>query len=409
MATSREPLLSWQDWIMFLILLAIPLGEGYLLLRDRTGARDSGAQPEAALSLAEALGGSDTLGYARAVAPRPFDFPLDHGPHDDFRSEWWYFTGNLDGDGARRFGFQFTIFRGALAPPDSLDRGARDWATRQVYLGHFTVTDVAAGSFTEFERFTRASVGLAGAQATPFRVWLDDWEVVGESDEVWPMRLSARDDGVALALELTPEKPMVLQGDDGLSQKGPEPGNASFYYSYTRIAAEGVVEIDGEAVPVRGSAWLDREWSTSALSEGVVGWDWFALQLSDGRDLMVYQLRRDDGRADPRSDGVLVDRDGRPRHLSVDDFALTVDERWESPVDGSIYPSGWTVSVPEEGLELVVTPVLADQELDVSLRYWEGAVDVEGRADGVEVSGRGYVELTGYAGQAAATRGGARR
>lgn len=440
MSKRRERLLSGQDWVMVLILLAIPLGEGYLLLRDRSQAAGGGPRAEAALSLAETLGGADTVGYARAVEPRAFEFPGDHGPHDDYRSEWWYFTGNLESSDARRFGFQFTIFRGALAPPSEPNVShtppseprvslappsgshvtvgpAEGWATRQVYLGHFTVTDVAGESFTEFERFTRGSTGLAGAAASPFRVWLDDWEVSGSgrADSVsarpptWPMALTARDQGVALDLELTPVKPMVLQGVDGLSQKGPEPGNASYYYSFTRIGAEGVVEVDGETIPVSGTAWLDREWSTSALSEGVVGWDWFALQLSNGEDLMVYQLRREDGGADPRSDGVLVDPAGRPIHLSVDDFELRVDGRWESPIDGSIYPSGWTVRVPEQDLELSVTPVLKDQELDVSLRYWEGAVDVVGTSDGQSVSGRGYVELTGYAGAAASTRGGARR
>ena len=400
-----EGIAAWRRGAVVLLLGAVlgtacgPADER----RDGPGAAEEGSR---GLSLVETLGGADTVGYARALEPRPFVFPTDHGPHDDFRSEWWYFTGNLDAVDGRRFGFQFTIFRGALAPPSpeasptAADSSA--WATRQVYLGHFTVTDVAGRSFTEAERYTRGSTGLAGARAAPFRVWLDDWEVTGQrssaaSDPAWPMTLRARDDAIGLELLLTPLKPVVLQGVDGLSQKGAEPGNASFYYSYTRIGAEGSIEVDGESVPVTGSAWLDREWSTSALSEGLVGWDWFALQLSDGRDLMVYQLRGADGQPDPRSDGVLVDEDGGVRHLSLGDFSLSAIGSWTSPIDGAVYPSGWSIRVPAERLDLTVTPVLEDQELDVSFRYWEGAVDVEGTAGGLPVSGRGYVELTGYA------------
>jgi predicted secreted hydrolase len=401
---------SRSGWVSVVGLVAVlSVGGGYLLLQGGTSGteRSGGEEPRADLSLVETLGGADTVGYARALEPRPFVFPDDHGPHDDFRSEWWYFTGNLDAADGRRFGFQYTVFRGALAPPGPDSTGAADetegWSTRQVYLGHFALTDVAGRSFTEVERYTRGSAGLAGARANPFRVWLDDWELTGPTDPVgadpaWPMTLSARDESIGLDLRLAPLKPVVLQGVDGLSQKGEEPGNASFYYSYTRLGAEGSVEVEGESVPVTGLAWLDREWSTSALSEGLVGWDWFALQLSDGRDLMVYQLRRESGEADPRSDGVLVAEDGTVRHLSVDDFSLSPTGRWSSPIDGAVYPSGWRVRVPEEGLDLTVTPVLDDQELDVSFRYWEGAVDIEGTAGGRPVSGRGYVELTGYDG-----------
>lgn len=368
----------------------------------------------ATVSLVETLGGADTVGYARAVEPRAFDFPADHGPHPDFRSEWWYFTGNLDGPEGARYGFQFTIFRGALAPPRSSDSTApgvdSPWDTRQVYLGHFTLTDVEGRTFREFERYSRGAAGLAGAEADPFRVWLDDWEVrsvsgdPGAGDPVWPLRLRARDTAVALDLELVPRKPLVLQGERGLSQKGSAPGNASYYYSYTRLQAAGTVGIEGRETPVLGTAWLDREWSTSALSDGQVGWDWFALQLSDGRDVMVYQLRRADGSPDPLSKGVVVDADGNARTVGLEAFEVEPIGSWASPIDGSVYPSGWRVRLPDEGLDLVVDPVLADQELDVSFRYWEGAVDVSGFADGAEVTGRGYVELTGYAGAEAGPR-----
>jgi predicted secreted hydrolase len=237
---------------------------------------------------------------------------------------------------------------------------------------------------------------------------------------VFPFRVQAREDGVAVDLTLTPAKPHVLQGDRGLSQKGAEPGNASFYYSFTRLEATGTVEVDGGTYPVEGLAWLDREWSTSALSQDQVGWDWFALQLGDGRDLMVYRLRGPDDTTDPMSEGVLVSPDGSVERLTRDDFQITVTDRWTSPLDGTIYPSGWEVSVPSEGLRLRVEPVREDQELNVTVRYWEGAVDVteikeagaqdgrdpgpeapspNGRASGdggLPLSGWGYVELTGY-------------
>jgi predicted secreted hydrolase len=229
---------------------------------------------------------------------------------------------------------------------------------------------------------------------------MDDWslEGSGEADPdapgagaVFPLLLRARQESVAISLSLDPLRPMVLQGDRGLSQKGEEPGNASFYYSFTRMGVEGEVEVDGERIPVRGLAWLDREWSTSALSGGQVGWDWFALQLEDGRDLMVYRLRREDGSTDPLSEGVVVRPDGSVTRLPSEAFELEPLTRWTSPLDGTVYPSRWRVTVPSEDLDLEVTPVREDQELNVTVRYWEGAVDVVGSA-----GGRGYVELTGY-------------
>jgi len=197
-------------------------------------------------------------------------------------------------------------------------------------------------------------------------------------------------------LELQPGKPMVLQGERGLSRKGSEPGNASYYYSFTRLQARGTVTLGEEEVPVRGQAWLDREWSTSALSEDQVGWDWFALQLSDGRDLMYYQIRRADGTADPRSRGVLVDADGGVQSLTSRMVEITVLDGWESPRGGHRYPSRWRLVLPGEDLHLEVVPLLADQELDLTFRYWEGAVRVTGTEASSSLTGRGYVELTGY-------------
>jgi predicted secreted hydrolase len=353
------------------------------------------------LSVLETLARADTAGYARALEPRAFDFPADHGPHPEFRTEWWYVTGNLtSGDEPPRdFGFQLTIFRSALAPDEP--RSPSAWATHQAYMAHFTVTDVAAGAFHAHERFARGAAGLAGAEAEPLRVWLGDWSIEGGTAETFPLRLRASADGVAIDLTVAAGKPPVLQGDRGLSQKGPEPGNASYYYSLTRMPARGSVVIEGDTVAVNGLAWLDREWSTSALSGNQVGWDWFALQLDDGWDLMAYGLRLADGSADMFSDAVVVDPSGASTRLRFgDDLTLESTGTWTSPVDGAAYPSGWRVRVPSRGWDLTVEPRIPDQELDLSFRYWEGAVSVRGSGEeGEPVAGRGYVELTGYAGE----------
>lgn len=376
-------------------------------------------EPATRLPLLETLAGTDTAGYALALEPRELEFPRDHGPHPDFRTEWWYVTGNLTASDGRDFGFQLTIFRSALAPHPPAIRSA--WATNQAYMAHFALTDVAGGRFRAHERFARGAAGLAGATAAPFRVWLENWEISGASapppraagqsdtaaggsapaDDVFPLRLRAHEGDALLDLVLEPEKPLVLQGERGLSRKGPERGNASYYYSYTRLGTRGTLAFEGDTLAVEGLAWLDREWSTSALGQEIVGWDWLALQLSDGWDLMLYRLRRADGSADRLSAGVLVDPAGRATSLGADVAAgLESTGSWSSPVDGTRYPAGWRVRVPSRGWDLEVEPRLADQELTLAFRYWEGAVSVRGVGEGgARVTGRGYVELTGYAGE----------
>ena len=360
---------------------------------------DDGRGPQARLSLAETLAGSDTAGYARAVETRPFEFPADHGPHPEFRSEWWYVTGNLTAGDGRDFGFQLTIFRSALAPEPPATLSA--WGTHQAYMAHFTVTDVAERRFHVHERVARGAVGLAGATTDPLRVWLEDWAIEADTTGTFPLQLRAEGDDVGLRLALVAGKPLVLQGDEGLSRKGPEAGNASYYYSFTRLLAEGTLTLDEETLDVSGTAWLDREWSTSALSDGIVGWDWFALQLADGWDLMIYRLREAEGGAAPESEGVLVDPAGRKIPLVWgEDVLVESTGTWSSPIDGALYPSGWRIRVPDRGWDLEVEPRIPGQELDVSFRYWEGAVSVDGAGEeGRPVRGRGYVELTGYAGE----------
>jgi predicted secreted hydrolase len=374
-----------------LALLLLAVG-AWLVTRSDAAPGMETATP---LRVSEALGSKSDEGYLRALAPRPFQFPADHGPHEGFRTEWWYWTGNLETADGRAFGYQLTLFRSALAPRAPERESA--WAARQVYMAHFTLTDVKAGRFYPFERFAREAQGLAGAQGAPFRVWVEDWEAKSEGPGFSPLTLSARAGDVSLQLTLEEGKAPVLQGERGLSQKGREPGNASYYYSLTRMPSRGHVTVRGERFAVSGESWMDREWSTSALSGGQVGWDWFALQLNDGSELMYYQLRGKDGSVDPLSAGVLVSPQGEVVRLDRDSLKLEVLEQWESPRGGLRYPAKWRVSVPDRQLRLTVTPRVADQELPLSVRYWEGAVAVEGVREGVAVAGRGYVELTGYA------------
>lgn len=345
----------------------------------------------ARLNVVDALGDHDTSGYARADGPRQFRFPDDHGAHPRFRNEWWYFTGNLRAANGRRFGYQFVIFRIALKPASSIHPSR--WAGNQVYMSHFALTDPHAQRFIFQERFSRPAIGLAGAQSQPFRVWLENWSVTEVGDNRW--ELHATTPRIRLQLELQPHKPVVLQGEKGLSRKNSTSGNASYYYSIPRLATHGRVTIDEVTHAVDGESWLDREWSTSALGDDQVGWDWLSLQLSNGYDLMFYQLRRKDGAIDPFSSGTLIDPDGQTVPLRGNDISIDVLETWQSPRGGR-YPSRWRLRIPSRDMDMVIRPIQADQELDVSVRYWEGAVDFTGRQDGVEISGHGYVELTGY-------------
>ncbi len=349
----------------------------------------------ATVSVAEAMAG-DTVGYARADRVRDFVFPADHGPHPAFKAEWWYVTGNLRAtDGTdRRFGVQFTVFRSALAPDSARGDRASAWATRQLYMSHVALGDIAAGRFYSDEQFARGAAGLAGASAEPVSAFLGSARLAaaGEAGGAVPLRVQGAAEGASFDLTARPLKPVVLQGDRGLSQKGVGAGNASYYYAQTRMATTGTVTLpDGESVPVAGLTWLDREWSTSALGDGQVGWDWFALHLDDGRDLMLYQLRQRDGTKDPLSEGSLVGPNGTKTRLGADDFALEPLATWESP-DGGAYPTRWRVRVPSAGIDAEVTAAIEGQELDATIRYWEGAVDVTG-----SVSGVGFLEMTGYA------------
>ena len=331
--------------------------------------------------------------FAFALTPRAFEFPRDHGPHPEFRHEWWYLTGHLDSAGGERFGFELTFFRYALGARPEAAPDSSAWRARQVYVAHFAITDVPQGAFHYAERREREALQLAGTQAAPLRVWLRDWSLESDGSQ-W--RLSAGDAAYALRLALTPAMTPVLNGEAGLSRKSADRGAASYYYSIPLLEARGELVRGTQRLEVRGTAWLDREWGSGALARDQEGWDWFALQLEDGSALMFYALRRRGGARDPFSAGTWVDAGGATQTLASAEVEIEVLDRWESPRGGT-YPSRWRLRVPRLELDLQLVPVLADQELGTTPYYWEGAADVNGERAQQPINGRGYVELTGYA------------
>ena len=394
-------------------------------------AMNTGEPPAQATRLDALSSAGMPSGFELATQPKAFEFPRDHGPHPTFRHEWWYVTGHLDAAGGERFGFELTFFRFALAPPtagasDASARAAIDvssgaaapanaatvgaatsgevansaWRSRQIYMAHFAITDINRGRFFVGQKYARDALGLAGAQAEPFRVWLNDWSLGTPAAESGPAgssywQLSAADKGYSLDLQLRSVTPPVLNGDAGLSRKSDAPGAASYYYSMPRLAAMGRITRDGKPLDVQGLAWLDREWGSGSLGSDQQGWDWFALQLDDGSTLMFYALRTRNGARDPHSAGTWFAPDGTTHPLANDDVQIDVKDFWSSS-QGVRYPARWQLRVPSLKLDVDIRPRLADQELDTSPRYWEGAATIEGTRASNKVAGRAYVELVGY-------------
>lgn len=339
--------------------------------------------------------------FARALEVREFDFPRDHGPHDEYQTEWWYYTGNLSTPEGRHFGYQLTFFRRALVPPEEqrvVAERPSAYAFSQVYFAHFAVTDSGAGAHVAFEKYSRGAAGLAGAQAEPFRVFVEDWSAAAMDGDgnAARVRLNAAADGYAIELNLISRKPIVFHGDRGLSQKSPQPGNASYYYSMTRLATQGRITTPSGAFEVQGESWLDREWSTSALDDNTEGWDWFSMQFDDDREVMFFQLREKDTGAITFAKGTYVDAMGRTELIRQGEVQIAVLDRWTSPTTGSTYPVKWRLTVPKYGLDVEITSRLNDQEMRLTQLYWEGAVTLRGASASGPVRGVGYVEMTGY-------------
>lgn len=360
----------------------------------------SGASVPANAALESVLvdDGTTSDAFARATAPGAVEFPRDLGPHRDYQTEWWYYTGNLQTEDGRNFGYQFTIFRRALQPMSKMPlvEEPSEWRSNQIYLAHFTISDIDSNEFYATERLSRGGANLAGAQSEPYRVWLEDWSasesVPGET------RIQAKTEDVSLDITLVETMPPVLHGSGGLSQKGPEPGNASYYYSIVQQETSGRLSIGDEVFDIAGLSWKDHEYSTSALSPGSTGWDWFSLQLDNGTALMLFQIRREDGSIEPYSSGSFIDSEGTVQALSHEDWQLEVLDTWTSPTSGAEYPSRWLLQIPIIDLELEGRPLMANQELNVSTIYWEGAGEFAGTLAADPVTARGYIEMTGYAG-----------
>ncbi len=332
--------------------------------------------------------------WRRALPPYTFDFARDHASHRDYKIEWWYYTGNLRAANGRRFGYQLTFFRvGVDFAPVNPSR----WAVRDLYTAHFAVSDLDGDRFRHAEKINRAGIGWAGASEDRYRVWNEDWEAGHNASGAHILR--ATDAVMAIDLTLDPGKPPVIQGTNGVSQKGSAAGNASHYYSLTRMPTSGTLTIDGQRIEVTGESWMDHEFGTSFLEAGQIGWDWLSIQLDDGRDLMLYQFRRDDGRSDPHSNGALIGLQGEATRLGADQFRLTPLEYWKSPTSGATYPIVWKIEIPSQGVLLTARAAISDQELRTNestrVTYWEGAITLDGSH-----RGQGYLEMTGYAGPA---------
>lgn len=344
----------------------------------------------ARLSAADVLGNNDVKGFLRAEQPRLFSFPQDHGPHDGFRNEWWYLTGNVETQAGRRFAYQVTFFSTAIRSDeeDSCKTDVSAWCTNTIWMGHAAVSDVSEEVHYAAERFTRQEPGLAGARLNPFRVWLQDWKLFsGVDDFPWELEIFA--DDFVLSLSLSATKKPVLQGVNGLSQKSPEPGNASYYYSLTNLKTSGQLFLGGETYNVAGSSWMDREWGTSALAADQSGWDWFSLQFNEGQELMYYQLRKLNGDTHPGSSGNATSLMGTQTQIMPEQMQLEELNTWQAP-DGTLYTTRWQMKYLNN--DWIIQAVFEDQLMDVSFQYWEGAVDVIESSSGKEV-GRGYLEM----------------
>jgi predicted secreted hydrolase len=349
----------------------------------------------AALAVAAAAV-SAAIAWQPALPGYTFRFPADYGAHESARDEWWYYTGNLRDARGRRYGFELTFFRVGIQPPLT---GGSPWDIDDLYFAHLAVTDAAAGTYHHVDRTGRAALGAASATAGDERVRIDQWSARRLGDGRHVLQAQALDFG--LHLTLTPRKPAVVNGLGGVSRKGACRGCSSHYYSFTDLAARGLLSLPAGTVSVTGSAWNDHEWGSADLEAGVVGWDWFSVQLTGGRELMLYVLRRADGSAIPQSSGTLVDSAGRSSFLPLAKFSVTALGLWTSPHSRARYPAGWRIRLPSYRADLIIAPLLADQEFDGTHStggyYWEGACSVNGVFGGKPAGGYGYTELTGYA------------
>jgi predicted secreted hydrolase len=333
--------------------------------------------------------------YRTAVPGYRFEFPRDYFDHPDFQTEWWYYTGNLKSANGHHYGFELTFFRQAVSRDPAQ---AATWDVKDIYLTHLALSDLEGQKFYHSERINRAGPGIAGVSASTARIWNGNWEIKWEASD---QKLQAIDKQFQLHLTLHPEKPPVIHGENGVSQKSQGAGHASYYSSLTHLTANGQLELNGEPSEVSGVAWMDHEFFTHQLEAGQVGWDWLSVQLKDNTELMLFRIRRNDGSLDPFSSGTYVDAQGKSTHLRAADFALQpLAQNWTSPITHATYPIAWNIVIPELEIELEARTSLAAQELagktKIAPSYWEGAITLEGHRGKMPLSGVGYLEMTGY-------------
>jgi predicted secreted hydrolase len=348
---------------------------------------------------------ADTVeGWTLVPSSWQYEFPRDHASHPAFKTEWWYFTGALRSADGREFGYELTWFREGVLPnpPPAASRFIR----ADFKFAHFALSDIAASRFDFAQKISRGAYGEAGfGDGMPGKLaWIDDWRLTVLPGGLW--RLEAAHEGRTLDLQLTPLKPPVIEGENGVSRKAAGEGHASCYYSYTRLRTQGRLTLPGaEPLSVSGETWFDHEWATNQLAGNQAGWDWFSLQLSDGTELMLYRMRLKSGQVDPASSGAFTRKDGTVLYLKAADFLLTPLESWKSRATATDYPIRWRVDIPRLNLNLDLSTPLKNQELALpSLTYWEGLIHAVGSSGGAAVTGHGYLELTGY-GQPLSTMG----
>lgn len=341
--------------------------------------------------------------YLSVTGPCNLEFPKDHGAHPGYRTEWWYYTGNLRSENGRRYGFQLTFFRSRISPPGTEKKWPREpsaWRTSQVFLAHAALTDIDGKQHLPAEDVSRAALGMAGVRQTAqsTNVFLKNW-----SAQITPDLHTLTVNSAEFSYDLTfkPTKPVVMHGERGYDVKGSTPERASCYYSLTRLEGQGDIAVGEDTVAVSGTAWMDHEFSTASLEPGIIGWDWFSLQLSDNSEIMLYLFRTETGAVHAASSGTYIAADNAVRRISKAEIVVDVLDTWQSKASKARYPVRWRMQIAPLGFDLIISAKLAGQEMrtldSTGVTYWEGSVAIDGIKNKQPVGGEGYVELTGYA------------
>ncbi|NJM39280.1 MAG: carotenoid 1,2-hydratase [Anaerolineae bacterium] len=335
-------------------------------------------------------------GFKYANSPRSFAFPIDHSAHEDYQIEWWYFTGNLETNEGRHFGYQLTIFRRGLIPGSNDAKADSNFATTQIYSADFAVTDSMAGDHQAFVQRSRGAAGLAGAQAQPFRVWVYNWSITGPTPEQPnTFKLSAAEDTFSIDLQVEATKPPIVHRPGGVSPKNADGSSASYYYSLTRMKTTGGISTPSGRFEVTGNSWMDHEFGTNFLNAEVAGWDWFAIQLADGTDVALGRIKDKNGSYRAIYTGSLIESNASHRILNSSEVIYEPIRVWRSAKSGYQYPILWKITIPSEQLVLEISAKIEDQELHTTSIYWEGAIDITGARQGKPITGSGYMEMTG--------------